>query len=224
MFEDDSDLQGLLAIVLRAEGCDVRVEDGGLGARGVTSEFRPDLAIVDVCLVDGIDGFEVARDLRAVDADVPIMFLTGADSLEARLAGFEAGADDYVVKPFDVQELVARMGALLRRAGRAEPKSVVRFADVSLDDAAHTVNRSGEEIDLTATEFELLRALLRRPRVVVGKSDLLSEVWGYTGYDHNVVEVHMSSLRRKLEAHGPRVIHTVRSVGYVLRDALMSTG
>lgn len=225
VFEDEPDLQALLAIVLKAEGFAVQVEGSGAEARRVAWGFHPDLAIIDVRLRDDVSGFEVARDLRAVAGDVPIVFLTGADSLEERLTGFEVGADDYVVKPCDLPELVARIRAVLRRSGRV-PNEVACFADVALDAGAHTVARGGELIDLTATEFSLLQVFLRRPRVVIGKGELLNEVWGYSGYDPNLVEVHVSSLRRKLEAHGPRLIHTVRSVGYALRDALlpMATG
>ena len=221
VFEDDAELQQLLDIVLRAEGFEALVDGSGGNAHGVASGFRPDLAIVDVTLGDGITGFDVARDLHAVDPAMPVMFLTGADSLEQRLEGFEAGADDYVVKPFALPELIARIHALLRRAGRSGT-AVAEFADLVVDDDAHAVSRGGATVELTATEFSLLSVFMRRPRVVIAKAALLNEVWGFNGYDPNLVEVHMSSLRRKLEAHGPRLIHTVRSVGYVMRDVLVS--
>jgi DNA-binding response OmpR family regulator len=219
IFEDDLDLQPLLAMILKSEDYEIRAEAGGQCAADVAAQFQPDLAIIDVTLEDGFSGFDVARTLRRADADLPIMFLTGADSLEERLAGFDAGADDYIIKPFATAELVARVHALLRRAGR-NGSSVLRFADIEIDESAHLVTRAGAEVSLTATEFDLLRAFVRRPRVVLGKDGLLGDVWGYSQYDTNLVEVHVSSLRRKLEAFGPRVIHTVRSVGYVLRDEL----
>jgi two-component system OmpR family response regulator len=217
VFEDDRELQTLLGLVLRAEGYEAVVEAGGYAARKVSEEFAPDLAIIDVHLDDGANGLHVAAILREANDDLPIIFLTGSASLDDRLAGFEAGGDDYITKPFSVVELLARMRALLRRAGRSH-SSVLTFADVTVDEAAHRVERAGHYIDLTPTEFNLLRAFVRRPGVVVAKTALLAEVWGFDQYDGNVVEVHMSSLRRKLEHHGHRLVHTVRAVGYVLRE------
>jgi two-component system OmpR family response regulator len=219
VFEDDRELQTLLSLVLKAEGYEARAESCGRHAEAVATEFEPDLAIIDMHLEDGTDGLRVASLLRASQHHLAIIFLTGLSSLDDRLAAFEAGGDDYITKPFSVAELLARVRAVLRRsgAGRSGAEELC-FADVAVDEAGHTVRRAGEEVDLTPTEFDLLRAFVRRPGVVVGKNALLAEVWGFDQYDGNVVEVHMSSLRRKLEQHGPRLIHTVRAVGYVLRD------
>jgi two-component system OmpR family response regulator len=217
VFEDDRDLQTLLSLVLKAEGYETRVEAGGREAEAVATEFDPDLAIIDMQLNDSTDGLRVAARLRESKRDLAIVFLTGMTSLDDRLAAFEAGGDDYITKPFSVAELLARVRAVLRRAGRSAADDLA-FSDVAVDEAGHTVRRAGNVVDLTPTEFDLLRALVRRPGVVVAKNALLAEVWGFDQYDDNVVEVHMSSLRRKLEQHGPRLIQTVRAVGYVLRD------
>lgn len=219
VFEDDRELQTLLELVLKAEGYEPVIESRGRAARTAGLTVKPDLAIIDMTLDDDVSGLEVASALRETDRDLSIIFLAGMATLDDRLAGFSAGADDYITKPFSVAELLARIRAVLRRAGRArlgdEP---LRFADVVVDEAAHMVLRAGMDVDLTPTEFSLLRAFVRRPGVVVSKNALLADVWGFEQYDGNVVEVHMSSLRRKLEQHGPRLIHTVRAVGYVLRE------
>jgi two-component system, OmpR family, response regulator len=220
VFEDDKELQVLLALVLKAEGYDSVVEGSGYRATAVAEAFEPDLAIVDIHLADGADGFSVVRRLREQHVDLPIVFLTGATSLDDRLAGFEAGGDDYITKPFSVAELLARVRALLRRAERSRGPTA-EFGDVLVDELGHTVTRAGCDIDLTPTEFDLLCAFVRRPGVVVSKRALLSEIWGFDQFDGNVVEVHMSSLRRKLEQFGPRLLHTVRAVGYVLRDPVV---
>jgi two-component system OmpR family response regulator len=217
VFEDDRELQTLLELVLKAEGYEPVIESRGQAARSTGRAFKPDLAIIDMVLDDEVSGLEVAVTLREVNPNLPIVFLAGMATLDDRLAGFDAGADDYITKPFSVAELLARIRAVLRRAGR-DLHDALRFADIVMDESAHFVLRAGQDVDLTPTEFSLLRAFIRRPGVVVSKNALLADVWGFDQYDGNVVEVHMSSLRRKLEQHGPRMIHTVRAVGYVLRE------
>jgi two-component system OmpR family response regulator len=164
----------------------------------------------------GPDGYTLARVLRRT-GDLPLLFLTAADGLDDRLAGFEAGADDYLVKPFSMAELLARAQALLRRSGRLS-SAVTRVGDLVVDHGARTIVRGGESLELTRTEYELLLALAQHPGQVLSKVQLLTQVWGFDAYDTNVVEVHLSALRRKLEAHGPRLVHTVRGIGYVLRE------
>jgi two-component system OmpR family response regulator len=170
----------------------------------------PDLAILDVRLPSG-DGFAVARALRA-HRDVPVIFLTARDAVADRIAGLELGADDYLIKPFALEELLARARAVLRRTGRLEP--VIEAGDLLLDESAGSVTRRGEKLAVTATELRLLTYLIRHRGHVLSKDQLLTQVWGYEAYDVNLVEVHVSALRRKLEQLGPRVIHTVRGMGY----------
>lgn len=211
--EDDETLRRSVDIALRRAGYTVRAEADGTAVEKVVKEFRPDLAILDVRLPKGPDGYAIARSLRR-EHDLPILFLTAADTRRSRLDGFEAGGDDYVIKPYDTEELLARVAALLRRAGR---RKVWRVADLVLDDSTRAVTRNGRNLVLTHTEYELMSTLLQHPRQVLSKVQLLRQVWGFDGWDTNLVEVHMSSLRRKLEAHGPRLIHTVRGSGYTLR-------
>ena len=213
MVEDDRDIRDLLVALLEADGYEVRADEDGATALRSVRTFRPDLLLLDAGLPD-IDGRSVARRVRQ-SSDVPIVFVTGATSAEEIRAGFQAGADDYVVKPFDPEELSWRVRAVLRGSGKAI-NQVMELGDLVVDEASRTVTRSGELIALTVIEFKLLTVLLRNRQRVVTKAQLLSEVWGYEGTDH-VVEVHISSLRRKLEAHGPRLIHTVRGVGYIVR-------
>jgi two-component system OmpR family response regulator len=213
--EDDAAIREALVVALSDEGYEVRpAEDGILALRGA-EEFRPDLAIVDIRLPRGPDGLAVARRLREA-MNLPVLFVTAADGLEDRLAGFAAGADDYVVKPFSMSELLMRVRAILRRSGRLR-SLVWQVADLLVDEAARLVTRNGVTIDLTPTEFELLSTLGRHRGQVLSKPQLLSLVWGYEAFDPNVIEAHISALRRKLEEHGPRLIHTVRGAGYGLR-------
>lgn len=213
--EDDASIREALVVSLTDEAYEVGTAEDGSSALRATDEFRPDLAIVDVRLPRGQDGLSVAREIRQ-DNDLPVMFLTAADGLEDRLAGFAAGADDYIVKPFSMPELLMRVRAILRRSGRLR-SSAWQMGDLLVDEAARVVTRSGAVIDLTPTEFELLSTLGRYRGQVLSKVQLLSLVWGYDAFDPNVVEAHVSALRRKLEAHGPRLIQTVRGAGYVLR-------
>jgi len=219
--EDDATLRESLEMFLGGAGFDVRALPDGRTLVETLRGFTPDLAILDVDLGAGLpNGFALARQLRDRGA-VPIVFLTAADGLDQRLSGFEVGADDYITKPFSTSELHARIRAVLRRSERADdadaPRRLVTFGDIELDEDARTVVRAGIPIELTRREFDLLLALLENPERVLSRTQLLSMVWGFEDYDANVVEVYVSTVRRKLEQHGPRVIQTVRGVGYVMR-------
>jgi len=214
--EDDEEIAQVLQRSLRLEGYEVRVAADGETALDQSAAFNPDLVILDLGLPK-LDGMEVARRLRSAD-DVPILMLTARDALEARVEGLDAGADDYLVKPFERQELLARLRALLRRRPPRGSASVV-VGDLALNPDTHEVSRGGREIDLTQREFELLEYLMRNERIVVPRQRLLEEVWGYDPFaTTNTIEVFVSNLRRKLEAGGEaRLLHTIRGAGYVLR-------
>lgn len=214
--EDDAPVRHALEMAFRSEGYSVRAEPDGCSLKKVAEEFRPDVAVLDVRLPVGPDGYTMTRMLRRSE-DTPVLLLTACDSLQNRLAAFEAGADDHVGKPFSTAEVLARTQALLRRAGRLA-NSVLTFGDLVIDGATHRVSRGDQPIELTRTEYDLLTLLVRHAGQVLSKSQLLAQLWGFEAFDSNVIEVHVSALRRKLEAHGPRLIHTVRSVGYVLRS------
>jgi two-component system, OmpR family, response regulator len=209
--EDEEPVRQAVERALRREGFTVtgfadRPETGAiLGA-------APDLAVLDVLLPGG-DGFGLARELRAA-RDLPIVFLTARDAVEDRLGGFELGADDYLVKPFALEELLARVRAVLRRTGRLG--AAIEAGDVVVDEETGLATRAGAPLELTPTELRLLAYLVRQRGLVLSKHQLLTQVWGYEAYDPNVVEVHVSALRRKLEAHGPRMVETVRGLGYRL--------
>lgn len=207
-------------MALRRAGDEVRAESEGSDLAEMVAAFHPDLAIFDIRLPTGDDGFNLALRLRSM-AEVPVLFVTAADDLEDRLRGFEVGADDYLIKPFAVAELLARIRVVLRRTGRLTSPTF-EVCDLMVDEANRTVRRAGVEIPLTRTEFELLSLLGRNAGQVFSKVQLLSLVWGFDGYDPNLVEVHVSALRRKLEAHGGRLIHTERGEGYVLRPPPLS--
>jgi DNA-binding response OmpR family regulator len=213
--EDDAAIREALLVALGDEGYEVRQAEDGSSALREAGEFRPDMAIVDIRLPPGPDGLAVARRIREAN-DLPVLFLTAVDGLEDRLAGFAAGADDYIVKPFSMSELLMRIRAILRRTGRVR-SGAWQVGDLLVDEAARIVTRNEAVIELTPTEFEILSTLGRHRGQVLSKAQLLSLVWGYEAYDPNVVEAHVSALRRKLEAHGPRLIHTVRGAGYGLR-------
>ena len=213
--EDDTPIRSALDVALRGEGYEVRAEADGTHLLQVAEQFLPDLAVLDVRLPVGPDGYAMAGILRR-GSGLPVLFLTAADSVEDRLAGFQAGADDYLVKPFSMAELLARVQALLRRSGRLS-SSTWQIGDLIVDDGARTVVRGGVTLDLTKTEYDLLAMLAQHVGKVLSKTQLLTQVWGFDAYDTNLVEVHMSALRKKLELVGPRVIHTLRGAGYVLR-------
>ena len=215
LVEDDASVRKALELAFRGEGYTVRAEADGSMLQAIAEEFRPDVAVLDVRLPVGPDGYAMARMLRTND-DLPVLLLTAADSLENRLAAFEAGADDHVGKPFSVAELLARMQALLRRSRRLAP-NVVTLGDLVINGDTRVVSRAGAPIELTRTEFDLLGLLARHHDQILSKQQVLVHVWGFDDYSSNIIEVHLSALRRKLEACGPRLIHTVRGVGYVLR-------
>ena len=214
--EDDEDIAQALARSLRMEGYEARVAGDGVLALEEASAYVPDLVILDLGL-PRLDGVEVARALREAD-DVPILMLTARDALEARVQGLDSGADDYLVKPFERQELLARMRALLRRRPPRGSASL-RVGDLQLNPDTHEVHRGERAVELTQREFELLEYLMRNERLVVSRQRLLDEVWGYDPFSTtNTIEVFVSNLRRKLESDGePRLLHTIRGAGYVLR-------
>ena len=214
--EDDEEIALVLQRSLRLEGYEVRVVGDGETALDQSAAFNPDLVILDLGLPK-LDGIEVARRLRSAD-DVPILMLTARDALESRVEGLDSGADDYLVKPFERQELLARLRALLRRRPPRGAASLT-VADLSLNPDTHEVSRGERDIELTQREFELLEYLMRNERIVVPRQRLLEEVWGYDPFaTTNTIEVFVSNLRRKLEAGGEaRLLHTIRGAGYVLR-------
>ncbi|HKG16459.1 MAG TPA: response regulator transcription factor [Solirubrobacteraceae bacterium] len=214
--EDDRPIAEVLQRSLRMEGYDVRTSGDGREALDTAHAFLPDLVVLDLGL-PGLDGIEVARRLRAHD-DTPILMLTARDALEARVEGLDSGADDYLVKPFERRELLARMRALLRRRPPRGAAPLVT-GDLMLNPDTHDVRRGDRRVDLTQREFELLEYMMRNERIVVSRQRLLDEVWGYDPFSlTNTIEVFISNLRKKLEANGePRLLHTIRGAGYVLR-------
>lgn len=218
VIDDDAAITKVLKRGLSYEG--FAVETAASGAEGLTMarEHPSDLVILDV-MMPGLDGYEVLHRLRAADEQLPVLMLTAKDAPDDQVQGLEAGADDYVVKPFTFEVLAARVRALLRRR-QAEHMPVLRFADLTLDTSSHTVSRGRRAITLTSLEFKLLHEFLQHPRHVLSKEVLLDRIWGYDfGGNGNVVEVYVKQLRQKLEAGGePRLLHTIRGVGYVLRE------
>ena len=217
--DDEINIAELIAMALRYEGWDVRQAHTGSKAVAAAREFQPDAVVLDMMLPD-FDGLEVLRRMRATDPDVPVVFLTARDAVEDRIAGLTAGGDDYVTKPFSLEELVARLRGLMRRAGaaKAATSSVLVVGDLEMDEDSHEVRRAGEEISLTATEFELLRFLMRNPKRVLSKAQILDRVWNYDfGGQANVVELYISYLRKKVDAGHDPMIHTMRGAGYVLK-------
>jgi two-component system response regulator MprA len=217
--DDEPAVRNALERALALEGYEVDLAENGLDALRALASAPPDLVVLDV-LMPEVDGLEVSRRLRRTGDRTPILMLTARDEVSDRVAGLDAGADDYVVKPFALEELLARVRALLRRAGPAEDDGALRFADAALDPATREVRRGARPIELTRTEFLLLELFLRNPRQVLTRALIFERVWGYDfGPSSNSLEVYVGYLRRKLEAGGePRLIHTVRGVGYVLRE------
>jgi two-component system OmpR family response regulator len=219
--DDEPNISALLSATLRLVAFDVRVAESGHGALVAVEDFEPDLVVLDVMLPD-LDGFDVARRLRATGRGTPVLFLTARDAVEDRVAGLTAGADDYVTKPFSLEEVVLRIRAILRRSrpGPAAPgdAGVLRYADLELDEDAHEVRRAGRLADLSPTEFNLLKYLMVNAGRVVSKAQILDRVWKYDfGGDGRIVESYVYYLRRKIDKTGPPLIHTVRGVGYALR-------
>ncbi len=218
--DDENSISELIATSLKFVGFDVRTAANGAQALQIAEEFKPHALILDVMLPDQ-NGFEVCRQLRSEGHNVGVLFLTAKDSVEDKIAGLTIGGDDYVTKPFSLEELVARLRALLRRTGATEvmpDEEKIRFADLELDEATHEVRRAGNLIDLSPTEFLLLRYLMINADRVVSKAQILDHVWQYDFRgDMGIVETYVSYLRKKIDIYEPALIHTVRGVGYRLR-------
>jgi two-component system OmpR family response regulator len=218
--DDEAPLADLLQMAFKLEGWEVRTAPDGLTAVKVAREFRPDAAVLDIMLPD-FDGLQLMKRIRADGNSTPVLFLTAKDALEDRIAGLTAGGDDYVTKPFSLEEVVARVRGLIRRSTLvvdANESPIITVGDLELNEESHEVSRAGRDIDLTATEFELLRYLMRNPRRVLSKAQILDRVWSYDfGGRSSVVEIYISYLRKKVDAEGVSMIHTVRGAGYMLK-------
>jgi two-component system OmpR family response regulator len=219
--DDEASIRALLSATLRLTGFEVRVATGGREALATAAEYGPDLVVLDVMMPD-LDGFEVAQRLRTSGRPVPVLFLTARDSVEDRISGLTVGADDYVAKPFSLEEVVLRIRAILRRSLGDQQQlvdgGILRYADLEMDEDAHEVRRGGHRVDLSPTEFNLLRYLLTNAGRVVSKAQILDRVWNYDfGGDGRIVESYVYYLRRKIDKWDPPLIHTVRGVGYALR-------
>ena len=220
--DDEPSLTDLLSMALKYEGWEIRTAGDGQTALAAARDFRPDAVVLDIMLPD-IDGLKVLQRLRADGSDVPVLFLTAKDALDDRIAGLTAGGDDYVTKPFSLEEVVARLRGLIRRATVAmavNDSPLIVVGDLELNEDSHEVRRAGREIELTATEFELLRYMMRNPKRVLSKSQILDRVWDYDfGGRSSVVEIYISYLRKKIDAEGDAMIHTVRGAGYMIKPA-----
>jgi two-component system OmpR family response regulator len=216
--DDEPNLAEVVTMALRFQGFEVQTAASGREALAAVHRFKPHLMVLDVMLPD-MEGFEVAARLGAQRAGVPIIFLTARDATEDKVRGLSGGGDDYMTKPFSLEELVARIRTILRRTGQAAPESsLLSFEDLELDEESREVTRAGALIELTATEYRLLRYLMLNPRRVMTRAQLLDHVWNYDfGGDGRVLETYISYLRKKLDAHGPSLIRTVRGVGYGLQ-------
>ncbi|MCU1351975.1 MAG: response regulator receiver [Acidimicrobiales bacterium] len=218
LVDDEDNLRSMLEAALRHLGFDVHAVASGRDALAALATVGPDVIVLDVMMPD-LDGFEVCRRLRSEGNRTPVLFLTARDATEDKVRGLTLGGDDYLVKPFSLDELVARVHSVLRRSGLAQPEAVLRCADLELDDDAHRVRRAGEEVALSPTEFNLLRYLLINQGRVVSKAQILDHVWQYdVGGDGGVVETYIGYLRRKVDSVEQRLIHTIRGVGYTLRE------
>jgi len=220
--DDEHSLTDLLSMAMRYEGWEVKSAATGHEALGLVRSFQPDLVVLDIMLPD-IDGMQVLARLRQADEALPVLFLTAKDAVEDRVAGLTAGGDDYVTKPFSLEELIARARGLLRRARSLvidADDPLVTVGDLVLDEDSYEVTRGGEPISLTATEFELLRFLMRNPRRVLSKAQILDRVWSYDfGGSSSIVELYISYLRKKIDAGRAPMIHTVRGAGYMIKAA-----
>lgn len=218
LVDDEDNLRSMLEAALRHSGFEVESVGDGRTALERAKASRPDLILLDVMMPD-LDGFEVCRRLRSDNVRTPVVFLTAKDATEDKVRGLTLGGDDYLVKPFSLEELVARVQAVLRRTGAAHAATVLRCADLELDDDAHVVRRGGDEVTLSPTEYNLLRYLLVNQGRVLSKAQILDHVWQYDfGGDGGVVETYIGYLRRKVDHVEPRLIHTVRGVGYSIRE------
>ena len=218
LVDDEDNLRSMLSAALRHNGFDVTSVPSGRAALQAVESSAPDLIVLDVMIPD-LDGFEVCRRLRADGARMPVLFLTARDATEDKVRGLTLGGDDYLVKPFSLEELIARVHSVLRRCGRTrDDGSVLRCADLELDDEAHRVTRAGRPMSLSPTEYNLLRYLLVNAGRVLSKAQILDHVWQYDfGGDGGVVETYIRYLRKKVDDVEPALIHTVRGVGYTLR-------
>jgi len=218
LVDDEDNLRSMLEAALRHLGFAVHPVATGREALAAVPVARPDLIVLDVMLPD-LDGFEVCRRLRVEGTKTPVLFLTARDGTEDKVRGLTLGGDDYLVKPFSLEELVARINAVLRRAGLAQSDTVLRCVDLEMDDDAHRVLRAGVEVSLSPTEYNLLRYLLVNQGRVLSKAQILDHVWQYEfGGEGGVVETYIGYLRRKVDNVEPRLIHTIRGVGYTLRE------
>ena len=217
LVDDEDNLRSMLDAALRHSGFDVHPVANGRDAIAAVPEVQPDLIVLDVMLPD-LDGFDVCKRLRSSGDRTPVLFLTARDATEDKVRGLTMGGDDYLVKPFSLEELVARITAVLRRTGLDPTADDLRCGDLAMDDDAHLVTKGGHEVALSPTEYNLLRYLLLNTGRVVSKAQILDHVWDYDfGGDGGVVETYIGYLRRKLDRSDPRLIHTIRGVGYTLR-------
>lgn len=218
--DDESSISDLVSIALKYEKFEVRTASSGRDAVAAAREFDPDVIVLDIMLPD-FDGIEVMKRIRGEQKDIPVLFLTAKDDVKDRIAGLTAGGDDYVTKPFSIEELVARIRGIVRRTlvastSREDPE--IRVDDLVLNEETYEVFRGETRVELTATEFELLRYLMRNPKRVLSKAQILDRVWSYDfGGRSSIVEIYISYLRKKIDTLGPALIHTVRGVGYVIR-------
>jgi two-component system OmpR family response regulator len=218
LVDDEENLRSMLRAALRHEGFEVHPVGTGREALDAIPIVKPDLIVLDVMLPD-LDGFEVCNRLRREGSKTPVLFLTARDGTEDKVRGLTLGGDDYLVKPFSLDELVARIGAVLRRSGMDRGTSTLAYADLELDDDAHRVSRAGVEVSLSPTEYNLLRYLLANAGRVLSKAQILDHVWQYDfGGEGGVVETYIGYLRKKVDNVEPKLIHTVRGVGYVIRE------
>lgn len=218
--DDEPNIVELLNVSLKFQGFDVATANSGVEALEVAKDFKPDAFILDV-MMPGMDGYELLPKLRAEGLDGPVLYLTAKDAVEHRIHGLTIGADDYVTKPFSLEEVITRLRVILRRGSTVEmveDDSTLVYADLTLNDDTHEVTKAGKVVDLSPTEFNLLRCLMLNAEVVMSRAKILDHVWHYDfGGDGNVVESYISYLRRKVDTHDPQLIQTVRGVGYVLR-------